>query len=403
MNAGFFSFRTAIVLFAGALVLACPPLPARAAPKPELQELRGRIEALQKELDSKEDARADATDVLKSSERAISGINLKLRTLAAQQQEADSTLNNLEQQKTNLHKRIATEQAMLGKLLYQQYRSGQQDQLKILLNQENPNQVARQLRYYAYLAGARNEMLGKLRDHLAGLQHLTRATENKQAELNNIRAEQDQQKQQLLAQQQAKKKLLTQLSQQIGRQRNELSQLQRNEKRLTQLIERLARQQQQARKKTGRDARTPSTPAPEPTTPPPGKAVQPQHGKLPLPVRGELLGRFGTPRQDSGAPWRGLFIRTAAGQEVRSVAAGRVVFADWLRGFGNLIIIDHGNGYMSLYGNNESLFKQVGESIRGGEAIASTGNSGGNPETGLYFELRYQSRPFDPLAWCKIS
>jgi septal ring factor EnvC (AmiA/AmiB activator) len=98
-----------------------------------------------------------------------------------------------------------------------------------------------------------------------------------------------------------------------------------------------------------------------------------------------------------------LFIRTAAGQEVQSVAAGRVVFADWLRGFGNLIIIDHGNGYMSLYGNNEALFKQVGENIRNGEVIASTGNSGGNPETGLYFELRYQSKPFDPLTWCRIS
>jgi septal ring factor EnvC (AmiA/AmiB activator) len=363
-----------------------------------LQELRGRIEALQKDLDSKEDARADATDALKNSEQAISDINLKLRKLAAQQQEADSTLSSLEQQKKKLHQRIGSEQVLLGKLLYQQYRSGQQDQFKILLNQENPNQAARQLRYYTYLAGARNEMLEKLRGHFAELERLTHATEAKQTELNQIRAEQDSQKQQLVAQQQAKKKLVAQLAQQIGRQRNELSQLQRNEKRLTQLIERLAKQQQ-TRKIPERTTRTapPSTPAQADI------GRQQQKGKLPLPVRGELVGRFGTPRQDSGAPWRGLFIRTAAGQEVQSVAAGRVVFADWLRGFGNLIIIDHGNGYMSLYGNNEALFKQVGENIRNGEVIASTGNSGGNPETGLYFELRYQSKPFDPLTWCRIS
>lgn len=386
-------------------MLACLPLSSPAAPKPELQELRGRIEALQKELDSKEDARADATDGLKTSERAISDINHKLRNLATQQQEAGSTLNNLEQQKANLHKRISIEQVLLGKLLFQQYRSGQQDQFKILLNQENPNQAARQLRYYTYLAGARNEMLEKLRGNLAKLQQLSHATEAKQAELNQIRAEQDRQKQQLLAQQQAKKKLVAQLAQQIGRQRSELGQLQRNEKRLTQLIERLAKQQQ-ARKKPEHQpqARAPAQPAAPEPAPPPLDTGRPQSkGKLPLPVRGELVGRFGAPRQDSGAPWRGLFIRTAAGQEVHSVAAGRVVFADWLRGFGNLIIVDHGSGYMSLYGNNESLFKQVGENIRSGEVIASTGNSGGNPETGLYFELRYQSRPLDPLTWCKTG
>lgn len=404
MNTGFPRLGTAITFFASTLVLAGLPLPSLAAPKPELQELRGRIEALQKELDSKEDARADASDGLKTSERAISDINHKLRDLATQQQEADATLNGLEQQKTSLLKRIGAEQALLGKLLFQQYRSGQQDQFKILLNQENPNQAARQLRYYTYLAGARNEMLEKLRANLARLQQLTHATEAKQTELNQIRAEQDRQKQQLVLQQQAKKKLVAQLAQQIGRQRSELSQLQRNEKRLTQLIERLAKQQQ-ARKKPERQtqARASAQPAPEPNPPQADTGRPQQKGKLPLPVRGELVGRFGAPRQDSGAPWRGLFIRTAAGQEVHSVAAGRVVFADWLRGFGNLIIVDHGSGYMSLYGNNESLFKQVGENIRSGEVIASTGNSGGNPETGLYFELRYQSRPLDPLTWCKTG
>ncbi|WP_173059235.1 murein hydrolase activator EnvC family protein [Sulfurimicrobium lacus] len=384
-------------------MLSSLPFPASAAPKPELKELRGRIDALQKELDSKEGAKADASDALKTSERAISDINYRLRDLSTQQQGTSATLSSLEQQKGNRQQRIAAEQVSLGKLLYQQYLSGQQDQFKILLNQQNPNQAARQLRYYGYLARARNEMLENLRDNLAKLQQLSQATESKQAELARIRAEQDQQKQQLVAQQQAKKKLVAQLAQQIGRQRTELSQLQRNEKQLTQLIERLAKQQ--ARKKPERtprrNAREPA--AEQPVAPQPSALAQTQKGKLPLPVRGELAGRFGSPRQDSGAPWRGVFIRTAAGQEVHNIAEGRVVFADWLRGFGNLIIIDHGNGYMSLYGNNESLFKHVGDNVRSGDVIASTGNSGGNPETGLYFELRFQSRPFDPLTWCRAG
>lgn len=390
------------ILATGALALACLSTNASAAPKPELQELRGRIESLQKALDSKEDAKADAADELKTSEQAISSINSALRDLARQRQSTQSTLNSLEQEKTGLDKRIGAEQTMLGRLLYQQYRSGQQDQFKILLNQEDPSQAARQLRYYTYLARARSELLERLRGNLAKLHKLTEETESKQAELSQIQIEQDRQRQKLVAQQQTKKKLVTQLAKQIGEQRSELSRLQRNERQLTQLIERLARQRLAASKKPER----PSSAARNSAVPDAsfaGTSFPQLKGKLLLPVRGELTGRFGTPRQDSGSPWRGLFIRTAAAQEVHSIASGRVVFADWLRGFGNLIIVDHGSGYMSLYGNNESLFKRTGEEIRAGDVIASTGNSGGNPETGLYFELRYQSRPFNPLEWCKIG
>jgi septal ring factor EnvC (AmiA/AmiB activator) len=120
-------------------------------------------------------------------------------------------------------------------------------------------------------------------------------------------------------------------------------------------------------------------------------------------VRGELANHFGAPREDSGISWKGLFIRAQEGGEVRAVAGGRVVFADWLRGFGNLMIVDHGNGYMSLYGNNQALLKRVGDEVRAGDSIAAVGNSGGNQESGLYFELRHLSKPFDPLAWCVVK
>ena len=118
-----------------------------------------------------------------------------------------------------------------------------------------------------------------------------------------------------------------------------------------------------------------------------------------MPVKGVVSNKFGSARPDSTVLWKGLFLRAAANQPVKAVAAGRVVFADWLRGFGNLLILDHGKGYMSLYGNNETLYKQVGDVLRGGDTIAAVGNSGGNEESGLYFELRHEGQPMDPMKW----
>jgi len=123
-------------------------------------------------------------------------------------------------------------------------------------------------------------------------------------------------------------------------------------------------------------------------------------GHLRLPVKGTVSNRFGTPRQE-GSNWKGLFIRSQTGGEVKAVAGGRVVFAEWMRGFGNLLIVDHGDGYLSLYSNNESLYKQPGEPVRAGDVVAAVGATGGQDETGLYFELRHQGKPFDPLVWVR--
>jgi murein hydrolase activator len=129
-----------------------------------------------------------------------------------------------------------------------------------------------------------------------------------------------------------------------------------------------------------------------------GKPFESLRGQLRLPVRGDVMARFGSKRGD-GPSWKGLFIRTPEGTEVKAVAAGRVVFADWLRGFGNLIIVDHGNQYMTIYGNNQALLKRPGDTVKAGDVIANAGNSGGNEQSGLYFEIRHQGRAFDPLGW----
>ena len=147
-------------------------------------------------------------------------------------------------------------------------------------------------------------------------------------------------------------------------------------------------------------------PAPEPERPSlgpaaPAGAFASLKGQLRAPVAGKIAARFGSKRGD-GPSWKGVFIRTGEGSDIHAIAGGRVVFSDWLRGFGNLIIVDHGGQYMSIYGNNQSLLKRVGDAVKGGDTIASAGNSGGNEESGLYFELRHQGRAFDPATWVKF-
>ena len=221
----------------------------------------------------------------------------------------------------------------------------------------------------------------------------------------------------LLADKRAREQVLQKLSVQIQQQRREISNLKRDERSLTQLVERLNRlmaqqaararaaQQAQKNQKNGKNAASQRRALGVNTETPVAfrsdKPFSGLKGSLRLPVAGELMNRFGAPREGGGVSWKGLFIRAAEGAAVKAIAAGQVVFAEWLRGFGNLIIVDHGEGYMSLYSNNESLYKQVGERVQPGDAIAAVGNSGGQPDTGLYFEMRHQSRPVNPLLWVK--
>ncbi len=387
----------AIFLAAG---LACA-FSVHAAPKDDLSSLRDRIRTLQKGVDSAEGKKADATDALKQSEQAISTANRRLRELAQQQEEIGAALEQLQRESRDTQGRIDRQQALLGQLLAHYNLHGQHDPLQILLNGQDPNLTARQLHYYTYLSRARAEMIGSLRDDLAHSQALTRRNQEKNAELQQVEAEQARQKAQLERDKEARKTVLARLDRQIATQRHEIGRLQQDEKRLTQLIERLSKlaHAKPGKPKKGPPLRNQTLPAPEPMD---GVFAQ-FKGKLRLPVRGELIGRFGSPREDGGTTWKGVFIKSPAGQEVRCVANGRVVFSDWLRGFGNIIIVDHGASYMSLYGNNETLYKQAGETVHAGDIIAAVGNSGGIAESGLYFEMRYQSRPFDPLGWIKLN
>lgn len=388
--------RGRVLLIAATLCAAGAATAATAPPKEELSQLRGRIEAMQKRLAAAEGARSEAADGLRDSERAISESNRSLRDLAAKQRAIQARLIDLQQQETRAGNDIESQQRLLARQLYQQYIGNQPDAVKLLLNREDPNRIARDLHYLTYLARMRAEQIRSLRASIRQLDDLEAETKQQSEALAAVQTEQQAQREKIEREKQTRRDVLQKVARQIESQRHEISKLKRDEQRLARLVEQISQMIARSRAETPRNDRVPDSSTD-------GSAFAELKGKLSLPVRGELKGRFGSPRADGGLSWKGVFIASQPNQEVRAIAAGRVVFADWLRGFGNLLIIDHGGGYMSLYGNNESLFKQIGQATRGGETIAAVGNSGGNTDYGLYFEMRHQGKAFDPLSWVHLK
>lgn len=387
----------------------------------ELEALKRRLQTLQQAFRDTQAHRKEAADELRQSERAISDALRQLRELDHERRRAEGSLQTLGEQEEATAARIRAQQARLAQALRAAHRRGDGDALKLILNGEDPNQTARDLRYLAHLSRAQHAMIEALRADQARLAELQQQAARESARLAELKAAREAEQQRLLADKRTRERTLQKLSARIQQQRREISSLRRDERALTQLVERLNRlMAQQAEREAARaraarqQKRTPATETDVATrrrplavnteTPQAFRSNQPfsrLKGSLRLPVAGELMNRFGTPREGGGLTWKGLFIRAAQGSAVKAIAAGQVVFAEWLRGFGNLIIVDHGEGYMSLYSNNESLYKQVGERVQAGDAIASVGNSGGQPESGLYFEMRHQSRPVNPLLWVK--
>ena len=446
-------FQKAAVLaaffFGCAIAEAKPQAPRQAAPpeiaekQADLGELRSRIENLRKDLNTSEENRADAADRLRESERQISRLQRELHEFSEQRGRLQETLKNLEQQSRDLSSTLGQQQNQLEKLLYKQYLRGTPDSLQLLLNGNDPNQMARDLHYFSVIALTRTELMAEINATLDKKKALAAEAKERNAELAEIEAEQQKRHAELEKQRDSRKALFAEISSKVNSQRKEIGNLQQNEKRMTQLIDRLskilaaqaaqaaraaeaakvaeaARQAEAARRaakpRPAPDEKEPVKPAPS-TEPPSTKPVESenryepvasngsfvrQKGTLRLPVRGAVTGRFGSPR-DGGGTWRGLFIKAGSGSEVKAVAGGRVVFAEWMRGFGNLLIVDHGNAYLTIYGNNDSLLKQVGQAVKGGETVATVGNSGGNQDSGLYFELRHQGQPIDPMKWSSLK
>ncbi|MEO6422206.1 MAG: peptidoglycan DD-metalloendopeptidase family protein, partial [Candidatus Nitrotoga sp.] len=366
---------------------------ASALQQEELDNLRKHISILQKELEKTSESQSEAADELRESERAISNSKRRLAELSMKHRAADHTLEKLQEQTQKMELDMQSQQEMLSKLLYQQYLGGKQEYFMLLLNNHDPDQTAREMRYYEYIARSRSTWLNMLRANLAQLNNLVHETQQKSEEIAALQEEQNAQQKILEKEKLARQQVISQFAQQLKQQRHEIGRLKRDENRLSQLVVKLSKMLSlQKDKGVFNNDKLPDNRFD-------GKPFEQLKGKLTLPVVGKVINKFGNARPDSTVLWRGLILRAASGQPVKSVAAGRVVFADWLRGFGNLLIVDHGKGYMSLYGNNETLYKQVGDMLRGGDTVAAVGNSGGNEDYGVYFELRHRGEPLDPIKW----
>jgi septal ring factor EnvC (AmiA/AmiB activator) len=370
----------------------------------ELTDLRGRIAKLKDDVERASADRAEAADGMRDSERKISDVNRALHELGRKEGGLAATLDKLAQEHQDTEARLHAEEAQLAALLRQRYSQDGDDATRLVLSGRDPGEIRRDLEYYAYIGRARASLIEQHKSTLAQLAQLESETRDRKAELDQVKQTQLTQRKALSDEKATRRATYDKLSSQIRQQRMQIDTMVRDEARLTRLIQRLQRLAEEAK---ARNAAKPSEPGK-------GKAVHDVanaslagfkfgalKGRLALPVAGRILDRFGQPRTGGGPPWKGLFIRAKAGDPVRAVGSGEVVFSDWLRGFGNLLIVDHGSGYLSLYSNNESLYKQVGDSVRAGDIIATVGNTGGQEEPGLYFELRLKGQPFDPMSWVK--
>lgn len=426
------------------------------AAEEERAELQKKLSTLKRDITQTEAAKGHAADALSQTEAAISEANRALYGLDTDQRATEAKLAKLTEEYNRLTRLIDSQQKRLARLLRDQYVAGNEDRIKLLLSGDNPNRINRELQYMGYVSQAQARLIDSLRANLAAVEANKIATQEARQELEEIAAEQREQKLVLEKEKTRRAALLTQLSGKLAVQRKEAGNIERDEQRLGGLVdklaklieeqrkaeaaalekrrqehkerqERLAREQlarAKAKKEAEANAKVSSVKTPKPNpdaidddeppskllgrnelTPEPtvqdggaSRAFSGLRGQLRLPVKGDLIAKFGSKRND-GPSWKGLFIRAPEGAEIKAVAGGQVVFAEWLRGFGNLVIIDHGGQYMTVYGNNHAVLKHAGDIVKTGDTIASAGNSGGNEQSGLYFEMRHQGRAIDPSGW----
>lgn len=377
--------RPLLAVLLGVAMATASVFPVAAADEQaELKSLRARIESVRKEATA-DLARRDAlSSRLREAELAVQTARHRLEELRQRRVASETRLKQLRSERSRTEQQIAAERSTLAAQVRVAYMNGREERLKLLLSQQDPATFGRMLVYYSYFGTARAEQIASIRDHLAHLDLIASSTEEETLRLRRLESEQAGQLEALSGARVERAQALASLEQRISNRTEQLARLERQAKDLERLIERL----QEAMADFPVLAEQPFAKA---------------RGRLPWPVKGKLLARFGQPRADGALRWQGVLIGTERGTQVRAPFYGRVVYADWLPGLGLLLIIDHGDGYMSLYGHNEVLYKAVGERVLPGDVIAAVGDSGGSARSGLYVEIRKGRQALDPLAWLRKS
>ena len=406
-----------------ALLFACLLSPVMADQRAETQqqldaaqkdvaELKKLLEAIQKE-------KSGVQGELKKTESEMGQLEKQVKGLQQELNKSNEELKRLDTEKKKLQQSRLEQQRLIGIQARAAYQGGQQEYLKLLLNQQNPEKFSRTLTYYDYLSQARLEQLATFNETLRQLANVEQDIANQQNQLNEQKSALDGRREQLAEARKERQLALAKLNKDLSARDQKLKARQQEQAQLGNVLKtieatlaRQAREAAEARKlelaaeqarrkdaKAGPDAAGPLVSSSGATY---GGNFASARGKLPWPVNGRLAARFGTARGgDERTKWDGVLISAGAGSQVHAVHGGRVVFADWLRGAGLLVILDHGNGYLSLYGHNQSLLKDAGQIVKAGEAIATVGTSGGQNTPALYFAIRQQGRPSDPAQWCR--
>lgn len=362
------------------LLLPMPGLADEASPA-QLRDLRERIQTLQQALSRDLQSRDELQAELRRAETEIGRLAREARDLVARQERARERLGRLRERQALLASEQSVQLDWLIRTVRASYMSGREPLLKLLLNQQQPDQVARLLRYQEYFQRARHERVVEIREDLEALLAVSLEVEQSRRELDKRRAEVSAQQQRLLDARDQRQQALAQLTARLGDREEELEKLREDEARLERLL-------------SDMDKALSDIPA-NPAGTPFGQLA----GQLPWPVPGSTRVGFGA-RREGNLRWNGVLMDAEAGTPVRAIHPGRVVFSDWLRGYGLITIVDHGDRYLSLYGHNQSLLRDVGDWVAIGDVLALAGDSGGREKTGIYFELRHDGKPVNPDRWC---
>lgn len=391
---------------------------AGAAPKPDaearLRTAKAELKRAAAQRKAIEGRRGEATQQLRRADEQVGSTGRALHATEASLVGTQATLATLRQRRAQAQAGITERRAELGRLLVAAYREGADAPLKTLLAQDRANASARALTYHGYLQRDRATRIRTLTAELRAVETLEQAIAGEQHALAAARTLQRQQLQQLEQDRSARAGTVARLEDQFRDQSAREQALGRDVKALQALLAQLradaaraAKAAKAAQAKADRE-RVPKTGRSKSASRPPAATarVAPvsgpplQVGGLSWPLTGALLAGYGA-RMPDGRPSSGVLIGAAAGSTVKAVASGRVVFADWMNGYGLILIVDHGNGYMSLYAHNDALLRDAGDAVQRGEAIAKVGSSGGHGRPALYFELRRAGQPVDPGAWLK--
>ena len=349
----------------------------------KLSEIKGRIEALQRTMSAARQNRDSAASALEASEQKLAHIVRDQRRINDAIARVHTRARELTAREVLMAQELRLQRRTLARQIRVAYATGHQDALKLLLNGSEAADLARALRYQEIMTRRQRASLERLAKAHGDLGQVRQSLNDEEQQLKALQAEQATQLERHARERDARGAVLAALQKTLGADEARLTRLNRDQAQLEGLV---------------RDLENAISDIPRELEPP--RSFAKLRGKLPWPVRGRPLQRFNQPRQGAGLSWRGVVLGATAGEEVRAVANARVVFADWLRGFGLMLILDHGDGFMSLYGHNESLLREAGEWVNPGDVIATVGDTGGMSEPGLYFEIRVNGEPRDPATWC---